>query len=165
MVRAPAKKKPVRPTKKKAARPAKAKAARPKPAAKPKKGAGKPAARKPAKASRSPAKRPVAPRARKPAPAASLAAARVIVENVNVPGYKTSLDAAKYTAVRDALVAALPTKAPGLTHAEMTAAVKPRLPADLAAKAMWWVKSVQLDLEAKRHLVREPSKPLRWHLS
>ena len=32
-----------------------------------------------------------------------------------------------------------------------------------AAKAGWWAKAVQLDLEAKGTLVREPAKPLRWH--
>lgn len=31
------------------------------------------------------------------------------------------------------------------------------------AKAMWWSKTVQLDLEAKGLLGREQSKPLRWH--
>jgi hypothetical protein len=32
------------------------------------------------------------------------------------------------------------------------------------AKAGWWTKCVQLDLEAKGVIVREPSaKPLRWH--
>jgi hypothetical protein len=30
-------------------------------------------------------------------------------------------------------------------------------------KAGWWVKAVQLDQEAKGALVREPTKPLRWH--
>ena len=29
------------------------------------------------------------------------------------------------------------------------------------AKAGWWFKAVQLDLEAKAVLVREPTKPLR----
>ncbi|WP_394727903.1 DUF6958 family protein [Altererythrobacter sp. GH1-8] len=27
----------------------------------------------------------------------------------------------------------------------------------------WWAKTVQLDLEAKGKLVREETKPLRWH--
>jgi len=51
--------------------------------------------------------------------------ARIVVENVNVPG-----------------------------------------PADLfpgGAKAGWWMKTVQLDLEAKRIIAREKTKPLRWH--
>ncbi|MFM8560918.1 MAG: DUF6958 family protein, partial [Solirubrobacterales bacterium] len=34
------------------------------------------------------------------------------------------------------------------------------------AKAGWWQKTVQLDLEARGALVRNPeSKPLRWHRS
>jgi hypothetical protein len=31
------------------------------------------------------------------------------------------------------------------------------------AKAGWWAKMVQLDLEAKGARVREPSKLLRWY--
>jgi hypothetical protein len=30
-------------------------------------------------------------------------------------------------------------------------------------KAGWWAKAVQLDLEAKGIVVREVTKPLRWH--
>jgi hypothetical protein len=30
-------------------------------------------------------------------------------------------------------------------------------------KAGWWAKAVQLDLEAKGIVVREATKPLRWH--
>jgi hypothetical protein len=45
-------------------------------------------------------------------------------------------------------------------------AVVPHLPADLfpgGAKAGWWSKTVQLDLEAKGVIAREASRPLRWH--
>jgi hypothetical protein len=31
------------------------------------------------------------------------------------------------------------------------------------AKAGWWSKAVQFDLEAKGVIAREPGKPLRWH--
>jgi len=45
-------------------------------------------------------------------------------------------------------------------------AAKPHLPATLfprGAKAEWWLKSVQLNLEAKGIVVRDPKlKPLRW---
>lgn len=91
---------------------------------------------------------------------------RVTVENVNVPGYTTRVDAGMYHAMRRALLKALPSKAPGLTQAEMGAAVLPHLPKDLfpgGAKAGWWAKSVQLDLEAKGIVTREKTKPLRWH--
>jgi hypothetical protein len=94
------------------------------------------------------------------------AAGRRVVENVNVPGYTTTVEAAKYESMRRALFKVLPRKAPGLTQAEMFRAVLPHLPQDQfpgGAKAGWWVKTVQLDQEAKGALVREPSKPLRWH--
>jgi hypothetical protein len=90
---------------------------------------------------------------------------RITVQNVNVPGYTTTLDATMYRAMRDALLKVLPAAAPGLTQAEMIEAVKPHLPADLfpgGAKAGWWAKSVQLDLEAKGEIVRDAIKPLRW---
>ena len=90
---------------------------------------------------------------------------RVTVENVNVPGYTSTVDAVKYNAMRAALLKALPAKAPGLTQAEMIEAVKAHLPSDLfpgGAKVGWWMKCAQLDLEAKAVVIREPGKPLRW---
>jgi len=91
---------------------------------------------------------------------------KVRVENVNVPGYVTRLDAVMYGAMRRAIFKVLPSKAPGLTQSDICSAVVPHLPKDLfpgGAKAGWWAKAVQLDLEAKKLLAREPSKPLRWH--
>jgi hypothetical protein len=91
---------------------------------------------------------------------------RIKIENVNHPGLTSTVDAGMYQAMRDALLKVLPTEAPGLTQAEMRDAVVPRLPDDLfpgGAKAGWWSKSVQLDLEAKGVIARESSKPLRWH--
>jgi hypothetical protein len=90
----------------------------------------------------------------------------VSVENVNVPGYTHNVDATYYQAMREALLKVLPASAPGLTQDEMRRAVVPHLPQDLfpnGEKAGWWAKAVQLDLEAKHKLVREESKPLRWH--
>ena len=92
---------------------------------------------------------------------------RVTVENVNVPGYTTQLDATKYNAMRAAILTVLPTKAPGLTQAEIRQAVPVHLSEDLfpgGAKAGWWAKMVQLDLEAKGIIDREGTKPLRWHV-
>lgn len=89
---------------------------------------------------------------------------RVVVQNVNVPGYTTTVDAAKYGAMRAALLQVVPASG-GLTQAEMFDAVKPRLPDALfpgGAKSEWWTKCVQLDLEAKKLLVRDGGKPLRW---
>ncbi len=91
---------------------------------------------------------------------------KVRVENVNVPGYTHYVDSTMYAAMHKALLKALPSRSPGLTQSEMLKALLPFLPGDLfpkGAKAGWWMKSVQLDLEAKGRLVREPSKPLRWH--
>ena len=91
---------------------------------------------------------------------------RVSVENVNVPGYSVKLDAAKHGAMRKAILAVLPNKAPGLTQAEIRQAVLTHLSKDLfpgGAKAGWWAKMVQLDLEAKGMVDREATKPLRWH--
>jgi hypothetical protein len=91
---------------------------------------------------------------------------KVTVENVNVPGQTTRVDAAKYGAMKTALLAVLPAGAPGLTQAEMIAAVVAHLPEALfpgGSTAGWWAKCVQLDLEAKGIVAREPTKPLRWH--
>ena len=93
---------------------------------------------------------------------------RVTVENVNVPGRTTTVDAEKYRAMRDALLAVLPSEPPGLTQNEMREAVVAHLPEELfpgGAKAGWWSKTVQLDLEARGVVEREPVKPLRWHRS
>lgn len=99
-------------------------------------------------------------------PAVAEKPARVTVQNVNVPGYATTVDGGMYEAMRRALLKVLPRNAPGLTQAAMMTAVLPHLPEDLypgGAKAGWWVKCVQLDLEAKGILAREHVKPLRWH--
>jgi hypothetical protein len=85
-----------------------------------------------------------------------------------VPGRKTRIKADKYEAMRRALLAVLPRRSPGLTQAEMFKAVSSHLPQDLfpgGATANWWAKTVQLDLEAKKILARENSKPLRWYRS
>ena len=66
--------------------------------------------------------------------------------------------------MKTALLAALPGEAPGLTVAAAKAALLPQLPADLfpgGDKAGWWLKCVQLDLEAKRVIARAPGSPVR----
>ncbi len=92
---------------------------------------------------------------------------KIEVENVNTPGRTTRLDADKHAAMRAALLKVLPAEPPGLNQAEMAAAVVPHLPAELfphGAKAAWWAKTVQLDLEAKGLLERVSSpRPTRWH--
>ena len=91
---------------------------------------------------------------------------RIAIRNVNVPGSEQRVDAGMYHAMRRALGAVLPTAAPGLTQAEMFAAVRPHLPEELfpgGAKMGWWAKAVQLDLEAQGLVAREATRPLRWH--
>ena len=90
------------------------------------------------------------------------------VENVNHPGRKSRVNAAKYTEMRRAFESALPRSEPGATQDEIRELVKPVLCQELfpgGKTCGWWAKTVQLDLEAKGTMVREHSKPLRWHLT
>ncbi len=90
----------------------------------------------------------------------------ITVQNINVPGYTTRVDATHYNVMRQALLKALPAKEPSLTQTEMRQAVLPFLLKDLfpaGGNVSWWAKCVQLDLDVKGLLVREASKPLRWH--
>lgn len=96
----------------------------------------------------------------------SKASVKVAIENVNSPGRVMRVDADKYDAMRNAILAVLPASSPGLTVAELKQRLLPLLPEDLfpeGAKAGWWLKGVQLDLEAKGVIAREHSKPLRLH--
>ncbi len=90
---------------------------------------------------------------------------RIDIENVGQPGKLYRVDGAKYAAMRDAVLAVLPTAPPGMTVEAVIAAARPLLPADMfpgGEKAGWWVKAVQLDLEAKRVIARTPS-PVRLY--
>jgi hypothetical protein len=86
------------------------------------------------------------------------------VENVNHPGKVNRVDAGKYRAARAAMLKLLPRKAPGMTQAEMFVAMREALPLDKfpGTTSSWWMKTVQLDLEAKGLVVRDQGKPLRW---
>ena len=91
---------------------------------------------------------------------------KIEVENVNVPSRTSRVNAAKYEAMKRAMLQVLPKQAPGLTQAEIREAVIDYLPDDLypgGSTAGWWAKTVQLDLEAKGTVSREATKPLRWH--
>ena len=91
---------------------------------------------------------------------------KIAVENVNVPGKTSRVNAAKYLAMKHAMLRVLPEEEPGLTQSEVREAVIPYLPDDLypgGSTAGWWAKTVQLDLEAKGTVIREDTKPLRWH--
>ena len=93
---------------------------------------------------------------------------KITVENVNQPGWSGRVDAAKYAAMRDAMVAVLKDQPDPLDTKAIKAQVKPRLPEDLfpgGATSGWWIKCVQLDLEAKGLLARTADKPLRFFLT
>jgi hypothetical protein len=90
----------------------------------------------------------------------------ITIENVNVPGRTSRVNAAMYEAMKEAMLKVLPKEAPGFTQSEIHEAAVPHLPQELypgGAKVDWWSMTVQLDLEAKGILVREGAKPLRWH--
>ncbi len=87
------------------------------------------------------------------------------MQNVNHPGKVYPGDAAKYNAMRAAVLKILPKATPGLTLAELRAAVAPHLPESLfpgGATAGWWIKALQLDLEARKIIAREAVSPLRF---
>jgi hypothetical protein len=91
---------------------------------------------------------------------------RVGIQNANSPGRVVNVDAAKYEVMKKLMLAVLPSTTPGLTVAELTTRLLPRLPQEYfpgGAKAGWWLKAVQLDLEAKGIIGRENTKPLRLH--
>lgn len=92
--------------------------------------------------------------------------ARIEVENVNHPGKVRRVDADKYEAMKRAYLKILPKTSPGLTLAEVRERVVAHLPDELfpgGAKAGWWAKAVQLDLEAKGIITRENTKPIHMH--
>ena len=90
---------------------------------------------------------------------------KVVMENVNSPGgHVVRVDADKYNAMKRAILAVLPKAVTGMTVADLKKGLLPRLPQDLfpgGAKAGWWLKGVQLDLEAKGLIARIDSKPMR----
>lgn len=91
---------------------------------------------------------------------------KIEIENVLRPGKTYRVDAGKYSAMRKAVLKVLPAEAPGMDVTALIAAVKPHLPAELfpgGEKAGWWVKAVQLDLEAKKVVARAPKAPVRLY--
>jgi hypothetical protein len=111
-------------------------------------------AKRPVKTSK-PAKK-ATPKAVKPADAKT-----VDVLNVNAPGKIYKRDAEKYAAARKAYLAFMPARAPGLTQTEMFEGMRKALPS-FGSTSGWWMKTVQLDAEARGEVVRDGGKPLRW---
>ena len=98
----------------------------------------------------------------------SKTAAKIKIENVLQPGKTYSADPAKYEAMKKAVLTVLPKASPGLTVAEVQDRVVAHLPEDLfpgGAKSGWWMKAVQLDLEAKDIIRREKTSPIRLYKS
>lgn len=93
---------------------------------------------------------------------------KIDVENINTPGKTTRVDAAKYNAMKSAMLQVMTKTAPGDMAKDIKEAAKVHLPDDLfpaGATAGWWLKCVQLDLEAKGIITRANTKPLRFHLT
>jgi hypothetical protein len=91
---------------------------------------------------------------------------KIELENITSPGRIVRVDADKYDAMKQAYLKILPATSPGLTATEIRAGVYPLLPENLfpqGATAGWWMKGVQLDLEAKGIIARNQTKPLRWY--
>ncbi|MDQ2067336.1 hypothetical protein Q9295_13240 [Xinfangfangia sp. CPCC 101601] len=91
---------------------------------------------------------------------------QIEVLNVTSPSHVGLVNRAKYMAMHQALMAALPDQEPGMTPAEAKAALLPHLDATLfpeGDKAGWWLKCVQLDLEARGEIARGPKAPVRLY--
>ena len=76
------------------------------------------------------------------------------------------MNRAKYEAMRDVLLRVLPEGAPGMKVPEAKAALLPLLDPVLfpgGATAGWWIKAVQLDLEAKGVIARAPGSAVRLY--
>ena len=88
--------------------------------------------------------------------------------NAAQPGKSYRVNKVKFEAMKMAVIAALPTAAPGLTVEELYHGVLPHLPGRLfpgGKGIVWWMKAVQLDLEARKIISRGRTKPLRLHRS
>ncbi len=91
---------------------------------------------------------------------------RIEVRNITSPHHVSHVDRARYMAMRAALLAVLPDTSPGLTVAQAQTALLSHLDPDQfpgGAKAGWWMKCVQLDLEARGVIARAPNAPVRLH--
>lgn len=91
---------------------------------------------------------------------------KIEIENVIQPGKTYRVDQDKFEAMKAACMKVLPKSPPGLTVAQLKEKVVPLLPQALypnGEKAGWWLKAVQLDLEAKGMVGREKSSPVRLY--
>lgn len=89
---------------------------------------------------------------------------KIEIESITSPGRTERVNRAKYMAMRYAFLPILPTEAPGMTVADAKIALLPHLSQKLfpgGEKAGWWLKAVQLDLEAKGVIERGGKGPVR----
>jgi len=89
-----------------------------------------------------------------------------MIEILNRDGTPWRANAAKYEAMRQALMAVLPEGPPGMTVAEAKAALLTVLDPGAfpeGAKAGWWLKAVQLDHEAKGLIAWGKGSPVRLY--
>lgn len=93
-------------------------------------------------------------------------AEKYLMENAVSPDHKVRVDKARFMAMQDAVLAALPTEAPGITPAELRQRIAPILSQHHfpgGEKAGWWMKGVQLDLEFKGIIARGSTKPVKLY--
>ncbi|MGR3467427.1 MAG: DUF6958 family protein [Shimia sp.] len=87
------------------------------------------------------------------------------IEVLNRNGSPHRVGREKFEHVSAVLMAALPEGTPGMTFAEVKEAVRDGLGAELfpgGAKMGWWLKTVQLDHEARGMIARSETSPLRF---
>jgi hypothetical protein len=93
---------------------------------------------------------------------------KITVQNINHPGKSERVNAEKYLAMREAMLAFLARQAGPVEYKAIRDGVRSQLPETLfpgGATSGWWIKTVQLDLEAKGLMARTAEKPLRFHLT
>ena len=91
---------------------------------------------------------------------------KIEIENVMNPGHIVRVDADKYERHEAGVSEDTSKDVTRPDRGGSRGGHTPHLPEDLfpqGAKAGWWKKAVQLDLEAKGVIAREKTKPLRWH--
>jgi hypothetical protein len=92
-------------------------------------------------------------------------AEKMEVFNIHHPGSSSFVQKDKYEEVKRVLKEYMPAASPGLTQDEMAALVVEKVSGTVfedRTKAGWWMKTVQLDLEARQVMTREKTSPARW---
>lgn len=91
---------------------------------------------------------------------------KYLMENAVSPGHTTWVDKDKFDDMKAAVLKVLPAEAPGMTPAELREAIAPHISQAFwpnGEKAGWWMKGVQLDLEAKGMIARGSTKPVKLY--